>query len=86
MSTEEKAFITGIVFLAAAMLSVTVVPIVLQKYASCYFSHYTYAQIEFYLLFMCAGLYACSSKFYQLQIYSIFGALIFYIMFVRAFH
>ena len=86
MNTKKTAFIIGLVFLLFALLSITVFPALIQKFTSFHISQYFYAQIEFYLLFLCAGLYAYSTEYYEYQLYSIMGVVAFYVMFVRAFH
>ncbi len=81
MDTKRKAYNLGLLFLILALLSITVLPIITKKIAGLSLNENLFSQIEFFLLFWCACLYAYSSKYYKYQLLSIFVAILIYFMF-----
>ena len=85
MNTEKKAFKIGLACLFVAIFSITILPFIVKKLTPIYFSEYFFTQVEFFLLFWCACLFAYSSKYYKYQILSILGALFLYFIYLKVY-
>lgn len=83
--SRKISFLFGIILLASALLSITLVPVIFKKFASFDFLEYYFTVTEFFLLFFSGCFFAYSSKYYTYQILAIACAFLYYMLFVKFF-
>ena len=82
MNKQKQYFINGLILIVIAVLTVTVIPLCIDKLKIA-FEKNVFSDIELFVLMTGALFYLFSPKYYKMQVISILGALIFYLLFVR---
>ncbi len=84
MNKQKQYFINGLILLVIAILTVTIVPYLADKWKMA-FEKSSFSEFEFFLLTASTLFYLFSPKYYKNQVISIIFAFIFYFTFVKIF-
>ncbi len=79
---EKKFFILGIICLIFALFTITILPCILKKQGLFYPDNY-YIWLEFMFLVLTSIFYHISPKYYDIQMFSILTAMLYYIFFAK---
>ena len=83
MRKQTKYFINGVILVILALLSITIVPLIVEKLGFYAIEKYIYAEIEFFLLIASASFWLFCPFYYRAQLLSILFALIYYFVFSK---
>jgi len=82
MKRQLKYFLLGAFFLFGAMLTITLLPVVLKEFYI-KINPLFLSQIELFLLLSAAVLFLFSPKYYKWQILCVLYAILYYLLFLR---
>lgn len=83
MKHQTKLYVSGTLFLIFAMFIITFAPPLFKIFKITSVEQHSFIQIEFFFLFMCAGFYCLSLKYYRRQILNIIFSFLYYFLFVK---
>ena len=84
MNKQKQYFINGLILLVIAILTITIIPYVADRWKMA-FEKSSFSELEFFLLTACTLFYLFSPKYYKNQVISIVFAYLFYFIFVKIF-
>ncbi len=82
LSNQTQWMINGVIALIIAMFVITICPVIIAKIKfHVPINELTLSQIEFFALWVCAVSFFFCPKYYKIQVFTIFGAIIYYLIF-----
>ena len=82
MKKQKQYYINGLILIVIALITITVVPLIADKY-KIGFEKSSFSEFEFFILTAAALFYLFSPKYYKWQFISIVCGILYYLIFLK---